>query len=149
MYGQQGRRESPVWPAQAGPAGLSLKNPRLGDSRTTLESGSVQGVTGEAQLQHSSLQESLGWQLRRGELQRDAQGWKGTGRGWLISVTPSSQARLGGRAWSCPGAGAEKPFPAPGMGLLHSLPAGWRLRLGLPWLLALTDTESPGPGHGV
>lgn len=32
--------------------------------------------------------------------------------------------------------------------LLLQVLEGWRLGLGLPWLLALMDTEPPGPGHG-
>lgn len=136
-YGQQDRSESPVWAAQAGPAGLSLKSPRLDGSRMIsgvwLSAGSHRGHTAAAQLptREPGLAAS-----RQGELERDAQGWKGTGRGWLISITPSSQARLGGRAWdspSCPGAGAEKLPQLPGQGCCalpvpgcHALAAGPR-----------------------
>lgn len=116
-----------------------------------LSAGSHRGGTAAAQLptREPGLAAS-----QRGELERDAQGWMGTGRGWLISVTPSSQARLGGRAWSCPGAGAEKLPSTPRMGLLSSptaqchapaaAPRQMEPGLGLPWLLALMDTESPG-----
>lgn len=121
-----------------------------------LSAGSHRGGTAAAQLptREPGLAAS-----RWGELERDGQGWKETGRGWLISITPSSQARLGGRAWdspSCPGVGAEKLPPAPGTRLLHSPPAQLPRSccrsqmsgaLGLPWLLALMDTEPPRPGH--
>lgn len=102
----------------------SLESPRLDGSRVIpgawLSAGSHRGGMAAAQLptREPGLAAS-----QQGELERDAQGWKGTGRGWLISITPSSQARLGGRAWdspSCPGAGAEKLPPAPGTGLLRS-----------------------------
>lgn len=67
-------------------------------------------------------------------------GMRRTGRGWLISFTPSSQARLGGGAWdSLPCPGAEKLPPAPETGLLCSPPA-W-----LPHSAGPRQTE-PRPG---
>lgn len=118
----------------------------------------MQGVTGEAELQHSSLQESLGWQLSSGVsckgTHRDGRGQAGDGssaslhqarQGWVGELGPvlvleqRSHSQLPG--WGCC-------TLSPAAMLLLQVPGGC-MGLGLPWLLALMDTESPGPGHRV
>lgn len=67
-------------------------------------------------------------------------GWESLGQPilswcWSREAVPSSWHR------------AAALSPCPAATLLLQVPDEWSPGLGLPWLLALMDTESPGPGH--
>lgn len=124
---------APVRAAPGWPCGAVSEKPGAGDGRLRsreLWSPARAGVpgrephgegmaTGRVHPGTAPCTESLGrWLPRDG-------GRQGTGRGQLVSVTPSSLAGLGRRAWDSPahpGAGAEEMPPAPGTGLLPSHP---------------------------
>lgn len=127
---------------QAGPARLSPKSPGLGTGGSGDENSGVQlgqaswagSRTGKARPQRACTHAQLptrrawasGFPAERAE-KGSCTGMEGdgTGRGWLVRVTPSRLAELGRRVWDSPahpGAGAEKLPPAPGTGWLRSHP---------------------------